>query len=300
MTLSPLVILGPTASGKSALAEVLAHQFNGELVSLDAYQIYRGMDIATAKTYPAHSIQQYLVDIVDIHYSMSVKEFQSRARNAIQEIQDSNRLPILVGGSALYIQAVLYDYEFQDTDFAIREKYQKQAEELGAEAMFEKLREIDPEAALHIGRGDLRRIIRALEVNEISGQNFKAQLSQMEPHIKHSKMGLRTSWQALRLRVFERVENMMEKGLLDEVIRLEAEGLFDTPTASKAIGYEDAWLCAEGKITESEAVEAITNKTMTFAKKQMKWFKRDTSIVWFDAESKDLEDQVVQYVSTLG
>ncbi|MEN9923864.1 MAG: hypothetical protein RIS09_1378, partial [Actinomycetota bacterium] len=246
------------------------------------------------------SIQQHLVDIVDIHYSMSVKEFQSRARDAIQEIQDSTRLPILVGGSALYIQAVLYDYEFQDTDSAIREKYQKQAEEIGAEAMFEKLREIDPEAALHIGKGDLRRIIRALEVNEISGQNFKAQLSQMEPHIKHSKIGLRTSWQTLRLRVFERVENMMERGLLDEVIRLEAEGLFDTPTASKAIGYEDAWLCSEGKITESEAVEAITNKTMTFAKKQMKWFKRDTSIVWFDAESKDLEDQVVQYVSTLG
>lgn len=296
MNLQPIVLLGPTASGKSSLGIRLAHRFQGEIVSLDAYQIYKGLDIATAKVSEHEGIDHHLIDIVDVSYSMSVNEFQRLARAAITEIQSRNHVPILVGGSALYIQAVLYDFEFQPTDPVLREKLQNVADEIGAEALHERLKDIDPEAASRIAVGDTRRTIRALEVNELTQAHYKAALDHIEPHIDHVKIGLKIESSSLRNRVRLRVKDMFAAGLLREVEELEKRGLFQAPTASKAIGYEDAWRCAQGAISEHEAIELITTKTMAYARKQMKWFKRDTTIHWFDTEDPEIYSSVSRFL----
>lgn len=295
MNLRPIVILGPTASGKSSLGIRLAQEFNGEIVSLDAYQIYRGLDIATAKEVNREGIEHHLIDIVDLSYSMSVNEFQGRARNVIADIQRRNRVPILVGGSALYIQAVLYDFEFQPTDPVVREKLEEIANQIGAAALHKRLSDIDPVAASRIAEGDVRRTIRALEVNELTGSNYKAALDHIEPRVEHIKIGLKIENSVLRERVRLRVNEMFSAGLVSEVEALEKEGLFQSPTASKAIGYEEAWRCAQGDISERDAVELITAKTMAYARKQMKWFKRDTTIYWLNAE----DPAIVRSVSRL-
>lgn len=299
MTMNPLVILGPTASGKSQLGIHLARYFNGEIVSLDAYQIYKGMDIATAKVTNNQGIAHHMIDIVDITHHMSVSEFQARARYAISDIQERGRLPILVGGSALYIQAVLYDFEFQATDPVVRDKLIKLSNEIGSEELHARLSLVDPDAASQISVADTKRIIRALEVNEITGAHYKFGLSDIEPHINHTKIGLKIDQEKLRIRVRERVNAMFSEGLIAEVTKLQQEGLFQTVTASKAIGYEDAYQLAKGEVTEEDAIEAITQKTMQFVKKQMKWFKRDTSITWFDALDLNLYKSVEDFVQVL-
>ncbi len=298
MNTNPIVILGSTATGKSSLGIELAKDLNGEIVSLDAYQIYRGVDIASAKVKDFRGVAHHLIDIVDITYAMSVKEFQSRAREAIAEIQARNRLPILVGGSALYIQAVLFDFEFQATDRDVRSKLQDLADDIGSEALYQRLMDIDPDAAAHIAQGDTRRVIRALEVNQITGSNYTPQLTDIEPAINHQKIGLSISPSTLRKRVIARVEQMFAEGLKDEVQRLHDQGFFQTPTAAKAIGYEDAWRLVQGEINQADAIASISNKTMTYAKKQMKWFKRDSSITWFDVEEVDFVTQVLSYVKS--
>lgn len=296
MNLQPIVILGPTASGKSSLGIRVASRFNGEIVSLDAYQIYKGLDIATAKVSADEGIRHHLIDIVDMSYAMSVNEFQSQARDVISDIQSRHRVPVLVGGSALYIQAVLYDFEFQPTDRKLREQLQVIADEIGAEALHKRLTAIDPDAASRIAVGDIRRTIRALEVNELTGAHYKAALDRIEPQIAHTKIGLRIEKSALRERVRQRVTAMFEAGLLHEVEELEKRGLFQSPTASKAIGYEDAWRCAQGDMSEADAIEAITTKTMAYARKQMKWFKRDTTIHWFNAEDTEIFELVSHFL----
>lgn len=297
MNLRPIVILGPTASGKSSLGIRLARHFNGEIVSLDAYQIYRGLDIATAKEVHREGVEHHLIDIVDLSYSMSVNEFQGRARDVIADIQSRNRVPILVGGSALYIQAVLYDFEFQPTDPIVREKLEDIAYQIGASALHKRLIDIDPEAARRIAEGDVRRTIRALEVNELTGTHYKAVLDHIEKRIEHIKIGLRIENSVLRERVRLRVKEMFSAGLVSEVVTLEKTGLFQSPTASKAIGYEDAWRCAQREISEQDAIELITAKTMAYARKQMKWFKRDTTIHWFDAEDPVIFESVSRFLS---
>ncbi|MFZ9308805.1 MAG: tRNA (adenosine(37)-N6)-dimethylallyltransferase MiaA [Candidatus Nanopelagicales bacterium] len=299
MTMNPLVILGPTASGKSQLGIHLAQCFDGEIVSLDAYQIYRGMDIATAKITNNQGIAHHMIDIVDITHQMSVSEFQLRARHAISDIQERGRLPILVGGSALYIQAVLYDFEFQATDPAVRDRLIKLSKEIASEELHAKLSRVDPDAASQISVADTKRIIRALEVNEITGAHYKFGLSDIEPHIEHTKIGLKMNHDILRIRVRERVNAMLRGGLVAEVTRLQQEGLFQTVTASKAIGYEDAYQLAKGEVMEEDALDAITQKTMLFVKKQMKWFKRDTTITWFDALDVNLYKSVEDFVEVL-
>jgi tRNA dimethylallyltransferase len=298
MSINQIVILGSTATGKSSLGIQLAKDLNGEIVSLDAYQIYKGVDIASAKVKDFGGVAHHLIDIVDIGYAMSVKEFQSRAREAIADIQARNRLPILVGGSALYIQAVLFDFEFQATDRDVRSKLQDLSDEIGSKALYQKLVDIDPEAAAHIAQGDTRRVIRALEVNQITGSNYTPQLTDIEPAINHQKIGLSISPSTLRKRVIARVEQMFAEGLKDEVQRLHDQGFFQTPTAAKAIGYEDAWRLVQGEINQVDAIASIANKTMTYAKKQMKWFKRDSSITWFDVEEVDFVTQVLSYVKS--
>lgn len=296
MNLQPIVLLGPTASGKSSLGIRLAHRFQGEIVSLDAYQIYKGLDIATAKVSAQEGIDHHLIDIVDISYSMSVNEFQRLARAVITDIQSRNHVPVLVGGSALYIQAVLYDFEFQPTDPVLREKLQNVADEIGAEALHKMLFDIDPEAARRIAVGDTRRTIRALEVNELTQARYKAALDHIEPHIDHVKIGLKIENSSLRERIRLRVKDMFDAGLVREVEELEKRGLFQSPTASKAIGYEDAWRCAQEEINEQEAVELITAKTMAYARKQMKWFKRDTTIQWFDTEDPEMYSSLTRFL----
>lgn len=296
MTMNPIVILGPTASGKSQLGIQLARRFSGEIVSLDAYQIYKGMDIATAKVANDQGITHHLIDIVEITHQMSVSEFQSRARQAINEIQDRGRLPILVGGSALYIQAVLYDFQFQATDPVVRAKLINRAKTAGSTELHAELSLIDPVAAAQISIADTKRIIRALEVNEITGSNYKFGLSEIQPFIEHTKIGLKLDSENLGIRVRERVASMLEDGLVDEVRQLNEKGLFQTLTASKAIGYEEAYKLAKGELSQADTIEAITRKTMLFVKKQMKWFKRDTSITWFDALDVNLYESVESFL----
>lgn len=299
MTMNPIVILGPTASGKSQLGIYLAQCFDGEIVSLDAYQIYKGMDIATAKVSSNHGIPHHLLDIVEITHHMTVSEFQLRARNAVSEIQERGRLPILVGGSALYIQAVLYDFQFQATDPVVRERLIELSKSIKSEELHARLFHIDPNAASQIAIADTKRIIRALEVNEITGANYKFGLSDIKPHFEHTKIGLKLDRDILRIRVRERVTAMLKEGLLEEVMRLHQEGFFQTVTASKAIGYEEAYQLARGDANEEDTIEAITHKTMLYVKKQMKWFKRDSTITWFDAPNEHLYSPVENYVQAL-
>lgn len=298
MKLKPVVVLGPTCTGKSALGIELAKAYDGEIVSLDAFQVYKGLDIATAKVSDFQNVPHHLIDIVDMSYSMTVMHFQMLARETITNIQDRNKVPILVGGSALYIQAVLYDFEFHPTDLSIRKHFQAVAEDIGSEALHQRLADIDPQAAQMIAVGDTRRIIRALEVNEITGANYTAGLDKIEPYLQHTKVGLNVSGTVLRSRIESRVKEMFEHGLIAEVENLEAKGLFEAPTASRAIGYEDAWLVSQGLLHEDEAIKSIATKTMTYVKKQMKWFKRDSTIHWFDAESEALITDVKEYLRT--
>lgn len=278
-----IAIVGPTASGKTALSIELAKRFNGEIINGDSMQVYRGMDIGTAKIRPEemNGIPHHLLDIRDPDESFSVAEYQSLVRDKIAEIQQRGKLPIIVGGTGLYVQSVLFDYRFskQQVDEELRQTLNAELERLGPGAMHGKLMELDPEIDIH--PNNTRRVLRALEIL-LSGEEKEDGSLAQAPMYDELIIGLDVPRAKLYERIDSRVEGMMEAGLLDEVRRLYDSGLRDVQSI-KAIGYKELYGYFDGIYTLEEAVAKLKRNSRKYAKRQFTYFRNKMPILWLDA-----------------
>lgn len=287
-----VAIVGPTAAGKSDLAVGLAMALgNAEIINVDSMQVYRGMDIGTAKLSVAErgGIAHHLLDILAVTEPATVAEFQVWARRAIEDCLGRGVVPILVGGSALYLRAVLDKFEFPGTDPAVREKWDAVLAERGPEALHTELARRDPAAAAQILPTNGRRIVRALEVLELTGKPYAATLPEREYAFENvTVIGIDVPRNILDERISRRVDLMWEQGLVGEVRSLQAQGLEEGRTASRAIGYAQVLDFLHGDRTEHEAREATYIGTRKFARRQDRWFRQDPRIHWlpYDAEDK--------------
>jgi tRNA dimethylallyltransferase len=299
---TPVVaVVGPTAAGKTALSLDLAERLDGEIVNTDAMQVYRGMDIGTAKLPPAErrGIPHHLIDLLEIDEVASVADFQRLAREAIDDIRGRGRVPVLVGGSALYTRAVLDRFEFPGTDAVIRARLEAELDTVGSGVLHERLAALDPAAASGILASNGRRIVRALEVIELTGQPFSATLPTLEYAVPGAlQVGLRIDRPTLHERIALRVERMWEQGLVGEVEALMARGLEETRTAIKAIGYPETVAFLNGELTEAECKERIVIATRRFARRQEQWTARDPRIHWLDWDAPDLATQAMAAVTS--
>ena len=285
-----VTVVGPTAAGKSALSIALAHELGGEVVNADSMQLYRGMDIGTAKLTPAErdGVPHHLLDIWDVTFPAAVAEYQRPARAAIDDIAARGRVPLLVGGSGLYIRAVLEEFEFPGTDPAVRARLEEELSFSGAALLHDQLRARDPEAAAKILPSNGRRIVRALEVIELTGQPFTASLPDPRPVYESVQIGVDRDTAELDERIAARVDLMWEQGLLDEVRGLIPRGLREGRTAGRALGYQQALAEIDGSLSSEEARADTVRGTRRFVRRQRSWFRRDPSITWLDAASPTL------------
>lgn len=301
--MSLIIVCGATATGKSDLAVALAQALNAHIINADSMQLYKGMDIGTAKLSIAErqGIPHHLIDVLSVREEASVAEYQSDARSLIDQLLEKNIPAIVVGGTGLYIKAILDDLNFPDTDPEIRARIAKEAEELGVDVMHQRLAKLDPGAATAIPKENVRRVVRALEVIEITGQPYTANLpragSTKYPQAK--QFGLVMERETLGERIDQRVELMWEKGLVAEVKDLIREGLLEGRTAQAALGYSQIIKFAKGEMTEMEAKEETKRATRQYARRQETWFSRDERITWI---KKAPVDQLVEKIisSTIG
>ncbi|HHU38500.1 MAG TPA: tRNA (adenosine(37)-N6)-dimethylallyltransferase MiaA [Propionibacterium sp.] len=292
-----LVLNGPTASGKSSLAVEVAVTLMGrghpaEVVNTDSMLVYRGMDIGTAKPTSAErrGVPHHLVDIMDVTQTASVADFQVLARATIEACRARGVLPIVVGGSALYMRAILDHFEFPGTDAAVRARWEAELDRVGSEAMHAVLAERAPATAAEILPGNGRRIVRALEVLELTGghtPNLPAWTYALEGVVA---VGLELDRAVMDRRIAERVDQMWADGLVEEVRALERAGLREGVTASRAIGYRQVLQFLDGELSEEEAREAIVRATRRFARKQLGWFRRDARVTWYPAGQPGLAE----------
>jgi tRNA dimethylallyltransferase len=281
---SVVAVVGATASGKSALALDLADALDGEIINADSMQLYRGMDIGTAKLTleERRGILHHLLDVWDITRAASVAEYQALARAAIDDIAARGKRPILVGGSGLYIRAALDRMEFPGTDPQVRERYEQRLDAEGPTALHDELSRRDPEAAAAILPSNARRIVRALEVVEMRG-SYTASLPTHEYQVPAVQIGLALDRSKLDVLIDARTERMWASGFVDEVRRLEGVGLREGLTASRAIGYAQVLAQFDGTFTADEARARTAQVTRRFARRQESWFARDPRIQWFAA-----------------
>lgn len=283
---APLIaIVGATATGKSDLAIALARHLGGEVVNADALQLYRGMDVGTAKVPLAErrGVPHHQLDVLDVTEEASVSAYQAAARADVAAIRARGRVPVLVGGSGLYVRAALDRIDFPPTDPAVRARLEERAREIGAPALHAELALSDPEAAARIGSGDERRIVRALEVGELTGRPFSAFLPRPE-HVDPTtvQIGIRQDRAALHERIAARVDRMLAAGLIDEVAALRERGLERGATARRAIGYEQGLAVLGGTMTLEQARESTIVGTRRLVRKQDTWFHRDQRVRWID------------------
>jgi tRNA dimethylallyltransferase len=287
-----LAVVGPTATGKSDLAVALAQRLGGEIVNADSMQLYEGMDIGTAKLPVAErqGVPHHLLDVWPLAKSAAVAEYQTRAREAIVEIHGRGRVPILVGGSGLYLRGALDDLDFPGENAAIRAGLYAALEEIGPEALHARLAEVDPVAAVAILPTNGRRIARALEVIELTGQPFLARMPGFDSIFDTVQLGLDRP--DLDDRVELRVQRMIESGLLEEIRALLPHGLRESPTAGKALGYQQllAVLDGDGAVVGDldDAIAQTVRGTLRFVRRQRRWFRRDPRIHWLDGTAPDL------------
>jgi tRNA dimethylallyltransferase len=281
---SVVAVVGATASGKSALALDLAEALDGEIINADSMQLYRGMDIGTAKLTvdERRGIPHHLLDVWDVTRAASVAEYQELARAAIDDIAGRGKRPILVGGSGLYVRAALDRLEFPGTDPQVREAYQQRMDQEGPAALHRELAERDPDAAAAILPTNARRIVRALEVVEMRG-SYTASLPTHEYEVSAVQLGLSLDRPRLDELIEARVERMWAAGFVDEVRALEAQGLREGVTASRAIGYAQVLAQFDGDLTPEQARERTAQVTRRFARRQDSWFGRDPRIRWLRA-----------------
>lgn len=292
-----IAIVGPTAVGKTALSLEIAEKFSAEIINADAMQIYKGMDIGTAKLplSQRRGIVHHQIDVLDPSEEANVSQYQKQSREIINELLSENVQPILVGGSGLYVNSVLEDLEFPGTNLEVRAKYEEILDEKGVEALFQMLKEIDPKAAENILPNNARKIVRALEVNEITGKAFNAKLPEPSPIFSDVRIALDMPRDLLDQRIIDRVHQMFEDGFVDEVKSLE-KNLRLGKTAFRALGYSQVLSLLSGEISEDEAITLTINATKKFARRQLSWFRRDPLIHWLDATSPDLFAQSLRLI----
>lgn len=288
-----IIICGPTATGKSDLAVELGQTIGAEVINADSMQLYRGMDIGTAKLTMEErkGVPHHLLDILSVDQDASVASYQVLARTTIDQIRDAGKSAIVVGGTGLYIKAIIDELNFPDTDPAIRSRLESEAAEFGSAALFSQLQTLDPEAASKIDSANTRRVIRALEVIEATGQPFSANLpsdtSVLYPNAYH--FGLALDRELLAPRIDARVHRMWEAGLVSEIETLLAQGLRDGTTASRAIGYSQAIAFLDGDYSSQEAIDSTITATRQYVRRQETWFKRDQRIQWIGGEESRLD-----------
>ncbi|WP_282696054.1 tRNA (adenosine(37)-N6)-dimethylallyltransferase MiaA [Streptomyces sp. CC208A] len=277
-----IAVVGPTAAGKSDLGVFLAQQLDGEVVNADSMQLYRGMDIGTAKLTPEErgGVPHRLLDIWDVTEAASVAEYQRLARAEIDRLLAEGRTPVLVGGSGLYVRGAVDALEFPGTDPGIRARLEAELDERGSGVLHARLAAADPEAARAILPSNGRRIVRALEVIEITGRPFTANLPGHESVYDTVQIGVDVARPELDERIATRVDRMWEAGLVDEVRALEALGLREGRTASRALGYQQVLAALAGECTEDEARAETVRATKRFARRQDSWFRRDPRVHW--------------------
>jgi tRNA dimethylallyltransferase len=302
----PLVVavVGPTAAGKSdlsvALCKRLGNGMGGEVVNADAMQVYRGMDIGTAKisTTERDGVPHHLLDILDVTETATVAEFQQLARAAIDDCVTRRLVPVLAGGSALYVRAILDDFVFPGTDATVRARLEGELEAEGSGALHEKLAAIDPKAAEQILPSNGRRIVRALEVIEITGGPYVATLP--DHHYVYPgavQLGLDVPRPELDERIGRRVDRMFDAGFVDEVRGLLNNGLIEGKTANRALGYSQVIALLNGEIDDVEARERTAQATRRFARRQDSWFRKDPRITWLPYDDPDLVDKAIQVIA---
>lgn len=288
-----IVICGATATGKSDIALDIAERIGAEIINADSMQLYRGMDIGTAKlkVTERRDITHHMLDVLDVTEDSTVAWYQERARTAIAEIHDKGLHAIIVGGTGLYIKAILDDLNFPDTDPQVRANLEKLGEEFGANYLFERLQELDPAAALAIDRANVRRIIRALEVIEITGKPFTANLPREDSSRFPDALqfGLVMDREHLRERIDLRVDRMWEEGFVAEVDELITQGIRLGSTAQRALGYAQILAMRAGTLSEDEAKEETKRASRQYARRQETWFSRDQRIQWVATHQPRLE-----------
>ncbi|MFI7583086.1 tRNA (adenosine(37)-N6)-dimethylallyltransferase MiaA [Kocuria sp. M1N1S27] len=291
-----VAVVGPTGSGKTALGVELALRLDGEVVNADSMQFYRGMDIGTAKATAEErrGVPHHLLDVLDVTEEASVADFQRAARTCIAEIRSRGRVPVVVGGSGLYVRAALDVLELPGTDPAVRARIEGELAERGPGALRERLRQVDPESAARLR--DERRLVRALEVWELTGRPFTSFMPRREYVQPTVQLGLDVDRAELRTRLARRVGAMVEAGLEAEVHGLAQRGLREGRTASRALGYGQFLDVLDGRATVEEAVEATVVATRRFARRQLTWFRADPRVHWLDPSGSGLVERAVQVV----
>ena len=301
-----LCIVGPTGSGKSNLAinialELAKSGIKAEIVNADSMQFYKGMDIGTAKV-PVDErfgIKHHMLDWLEIAEENTAARYQIEARKVISDLRAEGTLPIVVGGSMLYIAALINTFEFPGRDEALRAQLEQDLIDLGPVAMHKRLELLDETAASRIEPQNGRRIVRALEIVMITGEPFAASLpDQFESFLPVLEIGLNSAREHLVERLAERVRGMWALGLVDEVRSLESKGIRNSKTASQAIGYSQALASIDGRLTEEEAIAETILLTQRYARRQMSWFRRDPRINWFDYQDENLLEKVMSLVRT--
>lgn len=295
-----IVLIGPTAVGKTKLSIELAKHFNGEIISGDSMQVYKGMDIGTAKITheEMEGIPHYLIDIKEPDESFSTAEFQELVRRKIDEISSRGRVPMIVGGTGLYIQSVIYDYHFTDapSDLSFRSMLEKEVEEHGPDLLHERLKAEDPESASRIHPNNVRRVIRALEIMHCTGKTAAELQENQSPELLYDTaiIGLTMDRELLYKRINLRVNLMFEQGLLEEVKYFYDQGLKDCQSI-QAIGYKELYDYFDGKINLEAAVENLKQNSRRYAKRQLTWFRNKMNVEWFDMSvSNDAEKKFAE------
>ena len=288
-----VVLAGATATGKSSLSVELAQAIDAEIINADSMQVYRGMDIGTAKITleERQGISHHMLDVLDVNQDSNVAWYQSGAREVIDEIHSRGKSVVMVGGTGLYIKAVIDELNFPDTDPMVRHTLNKEAEDLGIDAMFARLEKLDPAAAIAIDRANLRRIIRALEVIEITGKPFTANLPREESirYPEARQFGLVMDRELLSERIDQRVNTMFENGFVEEVQKLMSSGLLEGRTAQRALGYSQIVSHLQGETSLDAAIEETKRATRQYARRQETWFSRDARIKWISTRQPRLE-----------
>ena len=289
-----VAVVGPTAAGKSDLGLALARRLGGEVINADSMQLYRGMDIGTAKLTPAEreGVPHRLLDVWDVTVTASVAEYQRLARAEIDRLLAAGRTPVLVGGSGLYVRAAVDVLNFPGTDPAVRARLEAELDRHGSGPLHARLAAADPQAAAAILPGNGRRIVRALEVIEITGQPFTAQLpgpDEDQSHYRTLQIGVDLARPELHARIAARVDRMWQAGLPEEVRALERAGLREGLTASRALGYQQLLAALAGECTQDEARAETVRATRRFARRQDVWFRRDGRVHWLSGAGPDRE-----------
>jgi len=301
-----IAVVGPTGTGKSSLALDIIQHLNdrglrAEVVNADAMQFYKGMDVGTAKLPLAErrGIEHHLLDWLHISEESTAANYQQKARIVIDQLLERGVIPVIVGGSMLYLAAVLNTFEFPGRDIELRAQLEQELLDLGAQAMHAKLAQLDPLAASRIEPNNGRRIVRALEIVMVTGEPFAASLpDQFVSYIPSLQIGLNSERSHLVERLALRAKLMWGQGLIDEVRALIPEGIRDSKTASQAIGYSQALRQLDGDLSESEAIDETTMLTQRYARRQMSWFRRDPRINWFDYQDVDFDKQVFELIDS--